>query len=141
MSLQKLAYQLSNGTVSGHIANRPIHFTVRPTQAGSSPPPGNYMIHPPVNDPVYGWLAYMTPDTGSGPGAARSQKITGASNSVKLPGASAKEFIISKPNRDSPVFVLTSRPITGQNCLIISTGFADLIDALHVSGGSSVVVA
>ena len=38
------------------------------------------------------------------------------------------------------VFVLSNRPIAGQNSLVVSSGYADLMDALRAAGGASVTV-
>lgn len=38
------------------------------------------------------------------------------------------------------VFVLSNRPVLGRNCIVISSGFADLMDGLQTSGGARVTV-
>jgi hypothetical protein len=39
------------------------------------------------------------------------------------------------------VFVLSDRPVLGRNCVVVSSGFADLMDALQTSGGARVRMA
>jgi hypothetical protein len=37
--------------------------------------------------------------------------------------------------------VLSDRPVLGRNSIVVSSGFADLMDALQTSGGARVRVA
>jgi hypothetical protein len=39
------------------------------------------------------------------------------------------------------VFVLSDRPVLGRNCIVVSSGFADLMDGLQKAGGARVTVA
>jgi hypothetical protein len=131
-------------TIIGNIAGKALHVTMRLSQVGPAPPAGAYDIHPPVNDPIYGLIALMTPSTSS-PGAAvtHTTKMEGggmtATEKVFRPQAS---FFIKQGGMTSTgqVFVLSSRPILGQNSLVISHGFADLMDALTAAGGASVAL-
>lgn len=51
-----------------------------------------------------------------------------------------------KPDASPPsaaggqVFVLSDRPVLGRNCIVVSSGFADLMDGLQTSGGARVRV-
>jgi hypothetical protein len=136
MTSQKLTYSVASGAINGNIGNKNIRIVVRPAQAGRGPAAGNYMINPPVNDPIYGMVAMMTPSTSSAqsPGGAQMWKI-------KLSSPTAIKTSITAPNvAGEQVFVLSSRPIAGQNSLVVSSGYADLMDALRAAGGASVTV-
>jgi hypothetical protein len=177
MAFEKLKYRLAGGTITGNLGGKLIHFAARPGRAGGQPPPGNYDIHPPVNDPIYGMVAVMTP-AGAAPGlsaaslnygkvaGALSQKWGAPANKVvgavsekygapsgKLGFAASEKWapsdkagapgwntVKSGTPAGGQVFVLANRPIMGQNSLVITLGFADLMDALGAAGGASVQV-
>jgi hypothetical protein len=180
MAFQKLIYRAAGGTISGNLAGKLINFAARPGQAGAHPRPGDYDIHPPVNDPIYGLVALMTPSGGPNAGqpfairkdkdkwaTAQTYKETPVSMfqkvepamkvclapAAKMIGADGGRFAASRKadlaSRDketkdpssSQVFVLSSRPILGQNSLVITIGHADLMEALQAAGGASVTVA
>ncbi len=155
----KLTYRLASATISGNVGGKALHVTMRLLQTG--PPAGNYDIHPPVNDPIYGLVALMTPSTFSPGGAAsHASKIESgggmaeaykafsspqAAIFIKVEGGMAlygKVFPKTQGGMASTgqVFVLSSRPILGQNSLVVSHGFADLMDALQAAGGASVAL-
>jgi hypothetical protein len=134
MTSQKLTYSMASGTINGNIGNKNIRIVVRPAQAGRGPTAGNYIINPPVNDPIYGMVAMMTPSTSSAqsPGATNMLKW-------KLTSPTAIKTVTTAPKGTAEqVFVLSSRPIPGQNSLVVSSGYADLMDALRAAGGASV---
>ena len=193
MAFEKLLYRSAGGTITGNLAGKLMHFSARPGQGGVQPPPGNYDIHPPVNDPIYGLVALMTPS--GRPNAVQALALRGfkmdAPNALKEAPSAMKEApsgmkeapalgfqkvtptmqgcftpaikYCMTPNTNmvdggrfatamigikdaqstpsSPVFVLSSRPILGQNSLVIMSGHADLMDALLATGGASVTVA
>jgi hypothetical protein len=184
MAFQKLMYRSAGGTITGNLAGKLIHFAARPGRAGGQPPPGNYDIHPPVNDPIYGLIALMTPSGSQnlpnaehfakgkyspsvikGTPVSQFQKVEPAMKNCVAPAfkycyspkttladggrfAAARKMVDlasgGKEGKDpfgSQVFVLSSRPILGQNSLVIMTGHADLMDALQAAGGASVTVA
>ncbi len=182
-----LKFQLANGTVTGFLANKAINFKTKPATPGSTPPRGNYIISPPMNDPIYGPVAIMTPVNSSSPGSTMvktigwekpaaihfdmgpaSQKVFGpgfrkeglgssgnpaAQKDVYAPAAQigwgnpaaiqfdmGPAFAKQGPLKPNVVFVLTSRPISGQKSLVVTSGFADLLDALQTAGGTTVTV-
>jgi hypothetical protein len=172
MAFEKLIYRAAGGTITGNLAGKLIHFSARPGPAGGQPPPGNYDIHPPVNDPIYGMVALMTPS-----GGLKARHITGKLKIFTRPEkdvpvsmfqkvepamkncvAPAMKYCYSpktnmadggrfasganeaKDPSSSQVFVLSSRPILGQNSLVVMIGHADLMDALQAAGGASVTV-
>lgn len=192
MAFEKLMYRAAGGTITGNLAGKLVHFSARPGQGGVQPPPGNYDIHPPVNDPIYGLVALMTPSGNlstdlnkhkispssmkmapsskimapsflkEAPSGMKEapvsmfQKVEPAAAKICFAPAAAKICFAPKMNvadggrfasgvKDSPgtasaVFVLSSRPILGQNSLVIMLGHADLMDALLATGGASVTV-
>jgi hypothetical protein len=176
MAFEKLMYRVAGGTITGNLAGKLIHFSARPGHAGGQPPPGNYDIHPPVNDPIYGMVALMTPSAGltAGPAlvgrndkwSAAREKETPASVFHKVEPAmkvcvapAIKYCFAPKTNMADggrfasawwttkdikgtapPVFVISSRPIMGQNSLVVMIGHADFMDALQAVGGASVTV-
>jgi hypothetical protein len=143
---------LRGGFVAGSIGGRAIQFAIRPAQTGSQLPPGNYDIHPPVNDPIYGNIALMTL-TGGGPAApalpaikSSTTQTQAALHAYKMGAFHAPVMFKNYPQgaqsaaMGGRAFVLSSRPILGQNNLVITTGFADLMDALHAAGGATITV-
>lgn len=147
-------------TLIAHIGGRTFHLMIQPRGA---PPPGNYDIHPPVQDPVYGMLALMLP--AAGPAAPHGEKdwkywtyqpamhanapaALSPYQPVKL-GSPAYAKMVSpaaglsrpeSPSQGPQVFVISDRPIPGRNAVVISSGFADLMDALRASGGATIQV-
>jgi hypothetical protein len=105
-----------------------------------------------------GILAEKHPDKLSAIGQKLFQKPNATLPAVsgRLPGkldASAVSALFIKFDQASPatgkpidthgtaggqVFVLSDRPVLGRNCIVVSSGFADLMDALQTSGGARV---
>jgi hypothetical protein len=158
-----LTYSRAGGTFIGNIGGKALHFTARPAQSGAHPPPGNYRIHRPINDPIYGMVARMTPasdalDPLHFQMTAPAFKDQGAPAYDWIRAGTGMNTLAEKPMGDRPsalkpwasrpsamqptgfVFVLSSRPILGQNSLVIMVGFADLMDALTAEGGATVRV-
>ena len=199
MALQKLTYSMAGGRINGYLGNKHIHIVVRPAQVGNGPAAGHYIIHPPVNDPIFGMIANMTPQSAvsitkvvdkTSPlfkikspsyGVEKANMVKGwwpfdppnmlkiklpsygadQANMVKggLPSYGLDPAYVGKGEGSSyglnPAymvkgwspsyggdgsFVLSSRPIAGKNTLVISLGYADLMDALRAAGGASVTV-
>jgi hypothetical protein len=44
------------------------------------------------------------------------------------------------PQAGVQMLVLSDKPIAGRNCLIVSQGFADLMQGLDASGGATLTV-
>jgi hypothetical protein len=123
-----LTFQISSRTITGSLGGKFLYCTMRPLQGGVVPPAGDFKIQPPVSDPIYGRIALMAPVGGS----------------LILSAVSGKFFL--KPDRTpgaggGPVFVLSDRPVLGRNCIVVNSGYADLMDALQTSGGAMVTVA
>jgi hypothetical protein len=156
--------QFQSGFISGMLAGKPLNCLVNPSLPGSAPLAGVYQIQPPLEDVVFGQMAVMTlvgrSDGGGAqptykpwgklekytpgfdPSWAMNKKYVGASASLfdkMVPGGvSSSLFEKFVPGGGSTSYVLSSRPIPGQNCLVVGSGFADLMDALQKSGGAIV---
>jgi hypothetical protein len=150
----------------GNIGGKELHFTARPAKNGAHPPPGHYQIHPPTNDPIYGMVALMTPlgpQVPSGakefnadkfmpshakfaPVGVKDSPVAGkfappAYDWIKAGKGKGAVGVKERPGTlANHTFVLSSRPILGQNSLVVMVGFADLMDALQAAGGASVTV-
>ncbi len=80
------------------------------------------------------------------PGGVENKKVTpagGVENKLFAPAGSVEALMAysaSSPQEGGSVFVLSSRLIPGRNCLVIQSGFADLLDALNQEGGATVRV-
>jgi hypothetical protein len=157
-----LTYSRAGGTFVGNIGGKALHFTARPAQSGAQPPPGNYQIHRPMNDPIYGMVALMTPvgiQAGNAGKFVPGRDYTAPAFTYSAPAGAGYDpgfkvvfapgyLQVVAPGRDytapaaiaSAIFVLSSRPILGQNSLVIMVGFADLMDALTAEGGATVRV-
>jgi hypothetical protein len=94
-------------------------------------------------------MKFLKPDAG---GTAISQKLFvkpdagGTAISEKLfvkPDytTKAKKFDSGDIRQTGQVFVLSNKPVLGRNCIVISSGFADLMDGLQTAGGARVTVA
>lgn len=151
---ESITLEFQSGFISGMLAGKSLNCLVNPSQG--SVPAGVYQIQPPMDDVVFGQLAVMTP-VGRADGGAVSgaYEFSGASASsfdkaIKMVGpggasesiassASAGDFIkFVGPGHGAASFVLSSRPIPGRNCLVISSNFADFMDALKSTGGATV---
>ena len=146
--------KLSNNMITGNLAGKPIHCVVRMSQGTGSPARGDYVIPPPVSDPIYGQTAMMIDLKPGSPGVAQGLHF-------KVPGLGSSAGIFKAPGSASSagggametgggagaavpltkqVLVLSDKPIAGRNCLIISIGFADLMEGLQTTGGASLTV-
>ena len=146
----RLMFQVGSRTIAGNLSGKFLHCTMRPAQGGALPPAGEYEILPPVSDPIYGRLALIVPAGGSaairiGKHGRLSATISDVSVQVCF-GKSAVSGFIERPDTTKSaaggqVFVLSDRPVLGRNCIVVSSGFADLMDGLQTSGGARVTVA
>jgi hypothetical protein len=148
----RLMFQAGSRVISGNLAGKFLNCTVRPPQGGALPPRGGYEILPPMNDPIYGRVALMVPAGGSGEiiaGLTMQKCLVTAKVYGRFEAGpttmSNKKF--SKPDASPPdatsgqVFVLSDKPVLGRNCVVVSSGFADLMDGLQTAGGARVTVA
>lgn len=133
---EKLTLLPQSNVISGLIGGTPIHCTFRP--GGAVPPPGNYDVLPPTDDPIYGRCALMVRQEGQGP-SSTFDPTKRAAPALRMWGAFPALDVASFPSSGSG-FVLSDRPIPGRNCLVCVSGFADLMEGLESSGGASIQI-
>jgi hypothetical protein len=154
--------------------------TVRPSQSGLLLPAGQYVLHAPVHNPVYGEVMGIEPVQTPDAPAMRMNKAVKAPNvapaahktyapaahkatidspaikfdspaikfdspaikfdspAIKFDSPAAIKFDSGAGRAPQPV-VITSRPIAG-NSLYVTSGLADLFDAVRMAGGVILVV-
>ena len=125
--------RLPGGVITGRLTGNSVAFTARMAHPGTELPAGNYIIHEPVNDPVYGMIAHVTTE---------SAKLgSAAGNPEHHHHFHHHHFgIASQVSPTTGAFLLSDRPIPGQNSIVVTLGFADLMDALQNGGEVSVSV-
>jgi len=73
--------------------DRSVVLNLRPSQAGAAPAAGEYYIHLPVKDPIYGTVAPMTPATSSsGACVATAYQASRATPGLTSPGLDQGSF-------------------------------------------------
>ena len=87
MAHQRLNYHLAAGAIVGNLAGKTVRFTALPAHPGTKPPPGDYDLHPPVDDPIYGMVALMAPA-----GLAAGPASAGASYMKNMPISDKSAF-------------------------------------------------
>ncbi len=138
--------KFSSNTITGNLGGKPIHCVIRMSQGTGAPPSGEYTVRPPTNDPVYGRTALVIPSKFAndiGPRTPSAKLISPASSSSNAPGARVSWDWIKMPSGAQAgvqMLVLSDKPIAGRNCLIVSQGFADLMQGLDASGGATLTV-
>jgi hypothetical protein len=141
----RLMFQVGSRTITGNLSGKFLHCTVRPAQGGALPPAGDYEILPPVSDPIYGRLAVMAPAGGLGATKDVDKSTPAVRGKLIVKPYAAPPVVAMKfetPGAGGgPVFVLSDRPVLGRNCIVVGSGFADLMDALQTAGGARVRVA
>jgi hypothetical protein len=107
----RLTCNVRSGSITGIIGGKALHCVMGRSQGGANLPSGEYQIVSPQNDVIFGTIALIVPaEKWGAPGALEA------------------------------TFVLSDRPILGRNSVIVQSGFADLMDALKVSGGATLQV-
>jgi len=145
----RLMFQAGSRTITGNLSGKFLHCTMRPPQGGALPSAGDYEILPPVSDPIYGRLAVMAPVGGLGATKDVDKSRSACSGFFEKPDAAPRAMsgrrMDFEPDRThgaggGQVFVLSDRPVLGRNSVVVSSGFADLMDALQTSGGARLTV-
>jgi hypothetical protein len=169
---------LHQSTIHGAIQGKPVMATVRTSPPGLLLPAGQYVLRPPVDNPVYGLVMAIEPVPAASavsrsavtfrgdpqtptahksytPSAHKfeppSTHKVGAPAAIKLDSPAIK-FDSPAIKFDSPAIkfdtraggaaqplVIASRPVAG-NCLVVTAGLGELVDALQRSGGVILVV-
>ena len=158
----RLRFQVASRTITGNLGPNFFHCMMWPAQGGTLPPAGDYEIVPQASQPAYGWgrFALMTAVAGdyAGKGTHIPEKGTHIpEKGTHIPERSRFDFTAKqkpdgskqKPDgiRQKPDgtaagdFVLSDRPVWGQNCIVVSFGFDGLMDALQTAGGARATVA
>jgi hypothetical protein len=164
ISAMRLLFQAGSRVISGNLAGKFLNCTMRPPQGGALPPAGDYQILAPMNDPIYGRVALMVSVGGSGAvdvgltlqkclvavGAASrgGWDVTVNAKALKpdVRSTAMSNRKMGMPDASPPgqtsgqVFVLSNKPVLGRNCVVVSSGFADLMDGLQAAGGARVTV-
>jgi hypothetical protein len=147
----KWSSQSGPSTISGNLGGKQVNCAVRQVQGGFLPP-GTYHISVPIKDPIHGTMAQVTPVEVRGYDPAKKKEIVGTSAKLHMPtaisaykphGLSA-DVVTEKVGADHTVhgqmFVLCDKPVIGRNTLVVSMGFADLMEALQISGGATFTI-
>jgi hypothetical protein len=139
--------KFSSNTITGNLGGKSIHCVVRMSQGTGSPMPGEYTVRPPTSDPLFGRTALVIPSKFAndiGPRVLSAKLMGPASSPVNTPGARVSWDWIKMPSgapqAGVQMLVLSDKPIAGRNCLIVSQGFADLLQGLDASGGATLTV-
>ena len=163
-----LNFALSSSAISGTLAGMNLHCVAHATYGAPALVPGEYDVFGPIDDPIYGRFALLQPAATPG-GPAATYKETSAQKWMRpspaaykevlaqkatvAPSASYKQTVAQKclavpsfswkcmPSRgDTGAVVLTDRQISGRNCIVVTIGFADLMDALLSAGGARITL-
>jgi len=140
---------LAQSTIRGFVAGKMVNCAVRSSPAGLTLPAGQYLLRPAANNPVYGLVMSIEPmrPGGQGPSSVKmtpaALKMTPAA--VKMTPAGLKMAPASKVDspaagfQPSGAIVISDRAIAG-NCLVVTLGFGDLVDAVQRAGGVTLIV-
>ncbi|HXN47044.1 MAG TPA: hypothetical protein VN893_10420 [Bryobacteraceae bacterium] len=157
--------KLQNGSMIGTLAGKSVLCFVQATQ-GSEPPAGKYIVRGPIDDPVYGRVAILTMANVAGAGQAVTGWFTrppaGATVSydmqspavyqwIQQPPAGATAFNCFMPSGAvgmddwtasgrGGAFLLSGRAIPGANCLVVTSGLNELMDALKLAGSAEIMI-
>jgi len=156
---------LRQSTISGNIQGKPVLSTLRAGADGLLLPSGQYLLHPPVDNPVYGQVMAIEPLPVSAKAPADIYVKSPAPTSGIMKAVSAPAVVKDTQMRapagmkfdspsikyDSPSMkfdgtdriaspvVLTSRPIAG-NGFVVTSGLGDLFETVKRAGGVILVV-
>jgi hypothetical protein len=154
--------KLQNGAMVGTLAGKPLFCFVRATR-GSTLPSGEYIARGPMQDPIYGPVAILV-RTGAGsatqaptyqwiqqpPGGAPT--ISDFSVSMMGAGGGGGSGVVGAGDWEDAMmgggggggsgfqFVVAGRAIPGWNCLVVTFGLTDLMDALKLAGSALITV-
>jgi hypothetical protein len=137
---------LTKSNLVGSVKGRSINGMLLARGAVAAPPPGEYDLLPPLIDPVFGSyviavrrgsgasVGYVEVKRPADPGAAPSWdtfKLPAARMiHWKLPAARLIHWKLPAGAAVETVFVLSKQPIPGLNCVVLVSGYSDLLDAL-----------
>ena len=143
---------LSHSTIRGFVTAKAISCTVRSSPAGLQLAAGRYLLRPAENNPVYGLVMSIEPMPSQGPGPAAVKLPTMPkvvpSGTLARPGGpgpaaikmpAMPKVVASEGREGGAAIVISGRAIAG-NCLVVTTGFEDLVDAVQHAGGVTLIV-
>ena len=144
--------------IAGNLGGKQVNCAIRQVQGGHLAP-GTYHISAPIKDPIYGTTAHLTSAAQLSSVEVRGwdpdkrKEVVGAAAKFHMPSAfvikgtfrgAQSDVVTEKVGADhissGQVFVLCDKPVLGRNTLVVSMGFADLMDALQSSGGATVTI-
>lgn len=151
--------RFQNGAITGVLSGKPLFCFLRSAQ-GAAPPAGQYVIQGPVQDPIYGPVIIMATIGGGTVGAAKVANDGGITaykdgedgvnrasrpagglamdDWTQRPGAVAAYEWDARPGGSA--FIVSGAPIPGRNCLVMTAGLPELIDALKTAGSALITV-
>lgn len=145
--------KLQNGAMVGTLAGKPLFCFLRATQ-GSALPAGEYIVRGPVEDPIYGPVAILVSKGSHSGGTVAIEWTYRAHDWIQQPpaGAAAADawspamagtatgYFQCAPGGSGGAFLVSGRSIPGQNCLVVTSGLSELMDALKAAGSASITV-
>ena len=140
----------AKNSISGTVMGRPVNAFALDGKADTAPPPGEYDLLPPLQDPVFGsYIIAVRRGSGYKPGYDW-RKLSGgpgvavSHEGIKLPSAplapSWKEWRGAVGDPPEAAFVLCKQPIPGRNCIVLASGFSDLLEALSGAADAALTV-
>jgi hypothetical protein len=91
----------------------------------------SFFLKPEATPTAIGQKIFLKPDARS---TSISQKLFEKPMAARRMGHPAS-------SAGGQAFVLSDRPVLGRNCVVVSSGFAGLMDGLQKAGGARVTVA
>ena len=133
---------LSQSTIRGFVTGKAVNCTVHSSPAGLKLAAGRYLLSPAENNPVYGLVMSIEPIRSGGqnvPGRVGFEYRVEGPAAVKMPAMPKVVPSGTTARAGGAAIVLSGRAIAG-NCLVVDTGFDDLVDAVQRIGGVTLVV-
>ena len=127
---------LAKNSLSGSVKGRPINALTLDLGADGAPTAGEYDLLPPLTDPVFGsYIIAVRRGSGFKPGydwrkLTAEPGVAPRHEGIKLPSSRMTWWKMPEGTTGEPYFVLSKQPIPGRNCVVLSSGFSDLLDAL-----------
>lgn len=137
---------LAKNSIFGTAMGRPVNAFTRDGGADAAPLPGEYGLLPPLDDPVFGTYIIAVPrGAGYKPGYDWRKLSTEPGTAprhegIKLPTARMIHWKLPAGAEGEAAFVLSKQPIPGRNCVVLVSGFSDLLDALRDAPDAALTV-
>ncbi|CAD5373293.1 hypothetical protein RA210_U30205 [Rubrivivax sp. A210] len=127
---------LAKNAIAGTVMGRPVNAFALDGKADAAPAPGEYDLLPPLEDPVFGvYIIAVRRGSGFKPGydwrkLTAEPGVAVRHEGIKLPTTRMVEWKMPAGASSEDSFVLSKQPIPGRNCVVLASGFADLLEAL-----------